>query len=153
MVSYGKLLLTPILHFLGGIIFVALDLFGLREYVSINPDVRNLDSLYALLVESEVIPDELRDRCDIDFSLTSRNLQIVLSARTSDDEEFCSTTSERVADVIDNPQRITTYVPDSFQLATAAVAGPYVPGSAMGVALHSSLLICSLVLSIISIIF
>ena len=108
---------------------MALDLLGLREYVTLNPDVRKLDTLYGLLVESEVIPDELRERCDIDFSLTSRNLQIVLSARTSSDEGFCSTTSERVAEVIDDPQKITTYMPDSFQFATAAVAGPYIPAS------------------------
>ncbi len=137
---------------------MALDLFGLEEYAKINPGLRNLDTLYAFLVESDVIPQEVLDRCEIDFSLTSRNLQIVLSARTGEDEEFCSTTSMRVAEVIDNPNTITTYVPDSFQFATAAVAGPYVPGSdssgsdssAMGVALHSSLFISALVFSSIS---
>ena len=136
-------------HFIGGIVYIALDLFGLREYVKLNPDVRNLDILYTLLVESEVIPEELIDRCEIEFSLTSRNLQVVLSSRTSDDEEFCSIASERVAEVIDNPQQIIHYLPDSLQFATAAVAGPFVPASAMGVALHSSLMICALVLSTI----
>ena len=134
---------------------MALDLHGLREYVKINPDLRNLDTLYAFLVESEIIQKAMTKRCDFDFSLTSRNLQIVLSARASEDEEFCSTASEMVAEVINNPQRLTTYAPDLLQFATAAVAGPYMPdsvvaASAMSVALHSSLLIFALVWSVAS---
>ena len=131
---------------------MALDMLGLKEYATINPELRNLDSLYEILLDSEIIPKNVSRRCDIDFLLVSQNLQITFSARTSNDQEFCSKTSERVAEFIDNPRRITTYVPESFQFATAAVAGPYVPSSsAMGVAVHTFLLICALVMSVISI--
>ena len=50
--------------FAGGIVIVAIELSGLREYVRINPQVRNLDTLYTFLVESEIIPSELNERCE-----------------------------------------------------------------------------------------
>lgn len=106
----------------GGIVNVAIDFLGMREYVRINPQLRNLDTLYELLVESGIIPSEVASRCNIEFSLAYRNLEIILQAVTSEDQEFCSDLSTRVAEVIDDPQG-QEYVLDSFQFATAAVSG------------------------------
>ena len=105
----------------GGSVNVAIDFLGMREYARINPQLRNLDTLYELLVESEIIPSEVASRCNIEFSLANRNLEIILQAVTSDDQEFCSDLSTRVAEIIDNPQD-REFVLDSFQFATAAVS-------------------------------
>ena len=96
----------------------------MREYAEINPRLRTLDSLYELLVESEIIPRQITERCNVEFTLTSRNLQIVLSAKTSDDEEFCNDQSTRIAELVDNPNELVKFAPDAFQFATAAVTAP-----------------------------
>lgn len=125
----------------------------MREYARINPQVRKLDTLYAFLVESEIIPSEVVARCEFGFSLTHRNLEISLLARTSDDQEFCSITSAKIAEVIDNPEQLTSYTPDSFQFATAAVGGVSVaePGAAGGgavrVAVHSIIILSAIIMS------
>ena len=128
--------------FVGGLVTVALELRGMTEYVKINPEVRVLDTVYAFLVESEIIPDEVVSRCEIEFS-TYSNLEIALLARTSDDQEFCNDISVKIAEFIDNPQELTTYVPESFQFATAAVGGPPVleSGSIQGTTVSVALLI------------
>lgn len=133
---------------------VAVDFLGMREYARINPQLKNLDTLYALLVESDIIPMEVTQRCEIEFSLTSRNLQVVLTAKTSSDQQFCSDTSASIAEVIDNPRVLTSYIPDAFQFATAAVAGSSlfeVPAAAAataaGTIIQSYLIICATILS------
>ena len=110
-------------YFIGGIIFIAIDLQGLREYVQINPRLRPLDSLYQVLVESDIIEREVTQRCEVEFSLTHRNLQIVLSAKTSGDQEFCSNVASTVTSVISNPAQRLGFTPDALQFATAAVVG------------------------------
>lgn len=126
---------------------MALEFRGMMEYVRINPQVRVLDVLYAFLVESEIIPDEVVERCEIEFS-TYSNLEIALLARTSDDQEFCNDISATIAELIDNPQELTSYVPDSFQFATAAVGGLPVAGSgSVRVAVHSLLIFCAVIAS------
>lgn len=134
----------------GGLVVVALDLLGMTEYARINPRLRVLDTLYGLLVESDVIATEVTERCEIEFSLSSRNLQIILSARTSNDEEFCSDTSSAIADIIDNPQRLTSFFPESFQFAAAAVTGL---SGASRLMIHSSLFLCTIVLSTVGLMF
>jgi hypothetical protein len=133
---------------IGGLVTVALEFRGLIEYARINPEVRVLDTFYAFLVESEIIPEEVLMRCEIEFS-TFTNLEIALLAKTSADQEFCNKLSTTIAEFIDNPQMLTSYLPDSLQFATAAVGGPPVAenseqrGSA-GLVMHSSFLIlCS----------
>ncbi len=80
-------------------------------------------------MESNIVPQEITQRCDIDFSLVSRTLQIILSPIT-DDEDFCSEQSEVIASIIDDPQQAEiSYYPDALQFATAAVAGSPVSGS------------------------
>lgn len=126
---------------------MALEFRGMMEYVRINPQVRVLDVLYAFLVESGIIPDEVVERCEIEFS-TFSNLEIALLARTSDDQEFCNAISATIAEVIDNPQELTSYVPDSFQFATAAVGGlPVADSGSVRVAVHSFLIFCAVVAS------
>lgn len=127
---------------------MALEFRGMTEYVRINPEVRVLDVLYAFLVESEIIPDEVVSRCEIEFSVYS-NLEIALLARTSDDQEFCNDVSVTIAEFIDNPQDLTTYMPDSFQFATAAVGGPPVAGSGsvQGAAASVALLIFTTIIA------
>ena len=136
---------------------VAIELSGLREYVRINPQVRNLDTLYAFLVESEIIPSELNERCELGFSMHSRNVEITLQARTEGDEQFCSETSEEIAELIENSRKLlaSTILPDSFQFATAAVSGtgsnaemPAQLAGAIRVTAHSSLILCAILVSI-----
>ncbi len=143
----------PCLHFSGGLVIVALELRGLREYVRINPEVRNLDALYTFLVESEIIPSQVIERCEIGFTFTSRNLEIALQARTADDEEFCSDASSKMADLIDNPQQLTTYTPDSFQFATAAVGGPPVNAGAVQVTVQGYVVISAVIAATLSFIY
>ena len=137
---------------------VALEQRGMREYAKINPKLRVLDALYGLLVESEIIPTEVTERCSIEFSINARNLQIILTARTDADQEFCSETSVAIADIIDHPEMLQTYVPDSFQFATAAVSGvierPDDDSGANRLGIHSySLFICTLFLSTLALLY
>lgn len=138
-------------HYLvGGVVLVALDFRGMREYVRINPRAKTLDALYEFLVESEIIPTEVTERCNIEFSLKDRNLEIALSARTSEDEEFCGEVSNTVAEVIDDPQQLSSFYPDSLQFATAAVAGAPVEETAShtpNLIMNTYLVICAVALS------
>lgn len=131
----------------GGLVVVALDLQGMTEYARINPRLRVLDTLYGLLVESDLIETEVTERCEIEFSLSSRNLQIILSARTSDDEQFCSDRSLAIAELIDNPERLMSYYPESFQFAAAAIAG--FSDDASRLMVHSCALICAVAFSLL----
>ena len=136
---------------------MAIELSGLREYVRINPHVRNLDTLYAFLVESDIIPSELNERCELGFSMHSRNVEITLQARTEGDQQFCSETSEEIAELIENPRKLlaSTILPDSFQFATAAVSGsgssaetPAQLAGAVRVTAHTFLILCAILASL-----
>lgn len=115
-------------------VIIAFDLLGMREYSRINPRLRTLDSLYELLAESDIIPDEVTEHCDVELSLASRTLQIVLSAKTESDQEFCQEESIKIASFIDDPREATLrYTPDSMQFATAAVSASVVADGVVSV--------------------
>lgn len=114
--------ITALLSCTGGIILVAIDLRGMREYIKINPLARDFDSIYELLVESDIFSSETTERCDVEFTMAKRNLQMILSAKTPGDEEFCSSESVRIATVLDNPKQFITFLPDVMQFASAAIA-------------------------------
>ena len=115
----------------GGVIFVAMDLTGLREYVRINPSVRTLDDFIEVLVDSDFIDDEITEKCELEASLTmTGNIQITLSARTDDDDgadaRFCNAASETIAATINDLSLVpqSAQVPEVLQFASAALAAP-----------------------------
>ena len=113
----------------GGIVFIAMNLAGLREYVRINPSVRTLDDFIELLVDSDFISDEITERCELEGSLTvSGNIQITLTARSDDeaDVEFCNAASEKIAAAINDLSLVpqSAQVPEVLQFASAALAAP-----------------------------
>ena len=95
---------------------------GLREYIRINPQTSNFDLVYEILVESDIIPDEISDRCNLEITLVNRNFQVILSARTSADAEFCRNASAHIATVINDPTQYIEFLPEMFQFASAALA-------------------------------
>lgn len=113
---------------LGGVVLVAVNFDGLRDYIRINPRVRTVDDFIDDLVDSGFISEEIVDRCDVEASLTAtRNIQITLSADDDDDSAFCNRASERLAAAINDLSSITEdsdfiQVPEILQFASAAVA-------------------------------
>ena len=114
----------------GGIVFVAIDFAGLRDYVRINPRVRTLDAFAEVLINSGFINAEVTERCELEVSLTrTGNIQISLSARNDVDSAFCNNASERLASAINDPSSVSgdpqfAQVPEILQFASAAVAAP-----------------------------
>lgn len=114
---------------IGGIITVAVDFAGLREYIRINPTIRRLDDFVEELVDYGFIEEEITERCQLEASLTTtRNIQLTLSAVTDEDSDFCSDASERLAAAINDPSSISgdsqfVQVPEVLQFASAAIAG------------------------------
>ena len=116
----------------GGILFIAMDLAGLRNYVNINPRVRTLDAFVEVLVDSDFIDETITERCELDASFTvTGNVQITLSARTDDDSEFCNSASEMIANAINDlsstelaETSLFAQTPEILQFASAAVAAP-----------------------------
>ena len=53
-----SLLLSPSLSYTGGILLIAIDLRGLREYFKLNPLPGNFDSIFQLLVESDIFTEK-----------------------------------------------------------------------------------------------
>ena len=58
----------------------------------------------------------------MEITLTQRNLEVVLSAETPDDVDFCSNESERIAEVFNNPNNYIAYLPDVLQFSSAAIS-------------------------------
>ena len=94
----------------------------MREYFKINPLPRNFDSVYELLVESDILASETTVRCKVEFNLMNRNLQVILSSITSNDVDFCSSESVRIAAVFNSPNQYISFLPDVLQFSSAAVA-------------------------------
>lgn len=115
------LLTVLILSYTGGALLIVVDLQGISEYIKINPLPRHFDSVYELLVESDIFARDTTERCDVEFTLTKRNLQVVLSTDISDNVEFCSSESVRIAEALNNPNRYTTFLPELLQFTSAAV--------------------------------
>ena len=119
----------------GGIIIVAIDFAGLRDYIRINPSVRTVDDIIEALVESDFISDEVTDRCELEATLTTtRNIQITLSAEDDNDVTFCNEASEKIAAAINDPSSVTgdplsVQVPEVLQFASAAVSASYQPST------------------------
>ena len=118
----------------GGIIFVAIDFRGLGEYVKLNPRIRTIDDFSAVLFESGFISEETTSRCELDVSFTpSENLQIILEARTPEDEMFCGDESDRIARWINNPDVAADVLPPQvLQFAGAAVSAEAIVQEVIG---------------------
>ena len=106
-----------------------MDLAGLSEYVRLNPSIRTLDDFIELLVDSDFVSDEITEKCELEASLTvSGNIQIVLSARSDDDDDgkFCNAASEFIATAINDLSLVpqSAHVPEVLQFASAALAAP-----------------------------
>ena len=84
--------------------------------------VSNFDSVYEHLVESDVFSRDATIRCNVEFTIVNRNIQLMLSAKTSGDEEFCRDEGIRIAEVLNNPKAHVIFLPDVMQFASAAVA-------------------------------
>lgn len=112
----------------GGIVFIAMDLTGLSEYVRLNPSIRTLDNFIELLVDSDFISDDITEKCELEASLTvSGNIQLALSSRSNDDDaEFCNAASELIAAAINDLSMVpqSVQVPEVLQFASAALAAP-----------------------------
>ena len=108
--------------FLGGLVIIVIDISGLREYIKINPVVSDFGSVYEHLVESDVLSRDATIRCEVEFTIVNRNIQLILSAKTSGDEEFCQDEGIRIAAVLNNPKAHVIFLPEVMQFASAAVA-------------------------------
>ena len=118
----------------GGIIFIAVDFVGLRDYIRINPTLRTLNDFIEILIDSGFIDDEVTDRCELEGSLTtSRNIQITLSAEDDEDTKFCNDASQEIAAAINNLSSVsaTTRIPEVLQFASAAIAAPNTAAAAI----------------------
>ena len=73
-------------------------------------------------MESEVFSRESAGRCAIKFTVINRNIQLLLTAKSSDDQSFCWDEGIRIADVLNNPSAHLSYLPEMMQFASASVA-------------------------------
>jgi len=69
-----------------------------------------------------VFSRESTGRCDVKFTVVNRNIQLLLPAKSSDDEAFCRDEGIRIADVVNNPAAHLSFLPDVMQFASASVA-------------------------------
>ena len=113
---------------IGGIVYVAIDVRGLGEFVRINPLQRTLDALVRVLVESGFIAEEITDRCLLEPSFTDNgDLEIGLSARDPDtDADFCFEQSEILAGQLNDPSQVPNAPPEILQFASAATSAPVI---------------------------
>ena len=65
---------------------------------------------------------ESAGRCAIKFTAINRNIQLLLTAKSSDDQSFCRDEGIRIADVLNNPSAHLSYLPEMMQFASASVA-------------------------------
>ena len=110
----------------GGIVFVAIDLAGLGEYISVNPRLKTLDALVDAILESGFVTNEAKEKCEMEVSLTiNGNIQISLSTENEkfNDSAFCNKASEELAAAINDPSSISggNQTPDVLQFARAAI--------------------------------
>ena len=111
---------------LGGIVTIALDLTGLRDYIRISNRARTLDALTEILAESGFIKKTISERCEVESTLTrSGDVQLSLSAKAVEDSNFCNDASKRIAAAVNDPSSVSDSLkPEVLQFATAAVAAP-----------------------------
>ena len=104
-----------------------MDSDDLEEYAELDPSVDTLDEFTEKLVRSNVIRRNVSDRCEVHVSTTtSRNLEIVLSARNNSLARFCHEQGQELANRINGTGGMAQDLPPELGFAAAATSAPLV---------------------------
>ncbi len=115
-------------HHAGGVVIIGIDHISMNAYVIILPNAETLDSFLQTLIDSQVIPAELTERCEVETQfIGSGSVQVSFGARDADsDAQFCHEQSQLVATKItDFTLSAGDYAPhEILRFASVAISSP-----------------------------
>ncbi len=100
----------------------------MNAYIALLPNAETLDSFLQTLIDSQVIPAELTERCEVETQfIGSGSVQVSFGARDADsDAQFCHEQSQLVATKItDFTLSAGDYAPhEILRFASVAISSP-----------------------------